>query len=119
MLADSVEAASRSIEQPTARKLESMVNSIFESRIADGQLDHCPLTFAEINVVKGTLLSMLSGIHHFRVKYPGQDHIVEEVEETAAEDGVRAEESLETKADRSQGELEPSAGGKSAPEHVE
>ena len=116
MLADSVEAASRSIEQPTQRKLESMVNSIFESRIADGQLDHCPLTFADINTIRVTLLSMLSGIHHFRVKYPGQDQITASAEAPASEapsvEGPDVEITEES-------ELEASPGGKSAPEHVE
>jgi putative nucleotidyltransferase with HDIG domain len=73
MLADSVEAASRSIEQPTPRKLENLVDSIIEARISDGQLDFCPLTFADINRIRETVLSMLSGMHHFRVKYPGQE----------------------------------------------
>ncbi|MFV1979611.1 MAG: HD family phosphohydrolase, partial [Rhodothermia bacterium] len=75
MLADSVEAASRSIDQPTPRKLENLVDSIFESRIGDGQLDFCPLTFADLNRIKETILSMLSGMHHFRVKYPGQEDL--------------------------------------------
>lgn len=118
MLADSVEAASRSIEQPTQRKLESMVSSIFSSRIADGQLDHCPLTFAEINTVKGTLLSMLSGIHHFRVKYPGQDEMLESGGgETVGLEAPSHEEGESGKELRS--ESETSAGGESAPEHVE
>lgn len=118
MLADSVEAASRSIDQPTPRKLESMVNSIFESRIADNQLDHCPLTFAEINLIKGTLLSMLSGMHHFRVKYPGQEEAIEAPKEVAAEVEPEAEVPEEPVADDAS-ELEPSAGGEGATERVE
>lgn len=115
MLADSVEAASRSIEQPTARKLESMVNSIFESRIADGQLDNCPLTFAEINTVKGTLLSMLSGIHHFRVKYPGQEEM-EGVDREGLEVDAGEPESEDKKPPS---EMEASSGSEGTPEHVE
>ena len=116
MLADSVEAASRSIEQPTQRKLESMVNSIFESRIADGQLDHCPLTFADINTIRTTLLSMLSGIHHFRVKYPGQDQITASAETPASEAPPPEAPDVEP---TQESELATSPGGKSASEHVE
>jgi putative nucleotidyltransferase with HDIG domain len=123
MLADSVEAASRSIEQPTQRKLESMVNSIFESRIADGQLDHCPLTFSEINTIKGTLLSMLSGIHHFRVKYPGQDQLLESSEDAMPEEqeltASDVEDQDEVDPTKSSPQLEPSARSEGPPEHIE
>lgn len=73
MLADSVEAACRSLEKPTPRKLETLVDSIFQTRIEDGQLDHCPLTFADLEMIKNTFVNMLSSMHHIRVKYPGQE----------------------------------------------
>jgi putative nucleotidyltransferase with HDIG domain len=73
MLADSVEAACRSLEKPTPRKLETLVNSIFKTRIEDGQLDHCPLTFADLETIKETFANILSSMHHIRVKYPGQE----------------------------------------------
>ena len=73
MLADAVEAASRSIKEPTHKRLEGVIESIFEARAEDGQLDASQLTFRELNVIKDTFLSMLLGIHHSRVKYPGQD----------------------------------------------
>ena len=73
MLADSVEAASRSLDKPTPRRLEGLVDSIFRARIEEGQLDGCALTFADLNLIKETFLSILGGIYHFRVKYPDQD----------------------------------------------
>ena len=73
MLADAVEAASRSIKEPTHKRLEGVIESIFEARAEDGQLDSSQLTFRELNVIKDTFLSMLLGIHHGRVKYPGQE----------------------------------------------
>jgi len=94
MLADSVEAASRSIDQPTPRKLENLVDSIFESRIGDGQLDFCPLTFADLNRIKETILSMLSGMHHFRVKYPGQEDL--EKDDSAEPSGAPAADESES-----------------------
>ena len=72
MLADSVEAASRSLDRPTPRRLESLVETIVTSRIESGQLDTCALTFQDIARIKETFLAMLAGIYHFRVRYPGQ-----------------------------------------------
>ncbi len=73
MLADSVEAASRSIDAPTHKRFENLIDGIFESRMQDGQLDDVDLTLRELNVIKETFLNMLVGMHHVRVKYPGQD----------------------------------------------
>ncbi len=79
MLADSVEAASRSLQRPTPRRLESLVESIFTARIADGQLDSSGLTFLDVAKVKETFLAMLNGVYHTRMRYPDQ-----EVDEAAA-----------------------------------
>jgi putative nucleotidyltransferase with HDIG domain len=78
MLADSVEAASRSIGTPTHKRFEGLIDSIFSSRMEDGQLDDVDLTLRELNVIKETFLNMLVGMHHVRVKYPGQEEEVEE-----------------------------------------
>ncbi len=82
MLADSVEAASRSISEPTHKRLESMVDGIFKARVNDGQLDDTELTFKDLYRIKETFLEILLGIHHGRVKYPGQ----EEAEKAQAEE---------------------------------
>ena len=73
MLADSVEAASRSINEPTHKRLEGIIDSIFEARVNDRQLDDTDLTFRDLAKIKQTFLAMLLGIHHGRVKYPGQE----------------------------------------------
>ena len=73
MLADSVEAASRSLDKPTPKKLESLIDGIFASRVADGQLDQSSLTFSDLATIKETFHALLCGIYHFRVKYPDQD----------------------------------------------
>ncbi|MEM9998376.1 MAG: HDIG domain-containing metalloprotein, partial [Bacteroidota bacterium] len=72
MLADSVEAASRSLQKPTPKRLESLIDSIIRARTEDGQLDGTELTFADLAKIKETFLSILSGVYHFRVKYPDQ-----------------------------------------------
>ncbi|MCM8710412.1 HDIG domain-containing protein [Clostridium sp. SYSU_GA19001] len=70
MLADSVEAAVRSISEPTQNKIEEMVNNIFKSRLNEGQLDNCDLTLKDINNIKDTFIKTLVSIYHQRIEYP-------------------------------------------------
>jgi putative nucleotidyltransferase with HDIG domain len=81
MLADSIEAASRSLDDPSHKQLKSLIDLIFRERIDDGQLDDTDLTFRDLQQIKDTFLKMLLGIYHVRVKYPDQE--AEEEEETA------------------------------------
>lgn len=80
MLADSVEAASRSLDEPSHKRLKSLIDLLFRERIEDGQLDDTDLTFQDLSLIKDTFLKMLMGIYHVRVKYPDQEE--EEPEET-------------------------------------
>ncbi len=73
MLADSVEAASRTLENPNHKRLESLIAGLVEARREDGQLDDTDLTFKDLRVIKETLLNALLGIYHVRVKYPGEE----------------------------------------------
>lgn len=73
MLADSVEAASRSLDEPTHSRLKSLIDLIFREHVDDGQLDNTDLTFRDLRRIKGTFLSILMGVYHVRVKYPGQE----------------------------------------------
>ncbi len=73
MLADSCEAAVRSIESITPKKIEQMVNYIFESKIKDGQLDEANITLKEINKVKQSLIDGLISIYHSRIIYPQRE----------------------------------------------
>ncbi len=70
MLADGIEAASRALENPSRKRLEGLIDSIVEARLEDGQLDNTNLTFRELNTIKESMLSVLTGIYHVRVKYP-------------------------------------------------
>ncbi len=80
MLADAVEAASRSLDDPSPRRLENLIELIFSERIDDGQLDNTDLTFRDLRLIKDTFLKMLLGIYHVRVKYPDQEEETEEPE---------------------------------------
>ncbi|MGM9927621.1 MAG: HD family phosphohydrolase [Bacillus sp. (in: firmicutes)] len=69
-IADSVEAAVRSMKQPTKEKIEALVKSIIHDRINDGQFSECDITLRELNIVEETLCQTLNGIFHSRIEYP-------------------------------------------------
>ena len=69
MLADSVEAATRSLEQPTPAKIENIISKVFKSKIDDLQLSECPLSLKEIYLIKSTFLYLYKGMQHKRVDY--------------------------------------------------
>ena len=73
MIADGVEAASRSLEDPTEENLLSMINGVIKNRADDGQFDECNLTFQEIGIIKKTLAKTLIVTRHVRIKYPEKD----------------------------------------------
>ena len=78
MLADSVEAAVRTLDEPTPARLEGMVKAIIESRLKDGQLDESDLTFRDLERIKEAFVKVLSGMLHRRIPYPGQEEVVRE-----------------------------------------
>jgi putative nucleotidyltransferase with HDIG domain len=70
LLADSVEAASRTLTQPTSARLQGLVQKVINSIFTDGQLDECELTLKDLHQIAKSFNSILSGIHHQRVEYP-------------------------------------------------
>jgi len=73
MLADSVEAAARSLKLPTKSKLKIMITEIFNNYIQDGQLDDCNFSIKELRIIADSFLSTLDTVYHPRVEYPGFD----------------------------------------------
>lgn len=69
MLADSVEAAARSLRDPSVSRLRGIVNAIVEERFKKGELDECPLTLRDLNLIKESFERTLNGVFHGRVKY--------------------------------------------------
>ncbi|HNR94997.1 MAG TPA: HDIG domain-containing protein [Kiritimatiellia bacterium] len=69
-LADSVEAASRSMDKPTAARIESLVREIIDRKLLDGQLDNCQLTMADLAAVRKSFIFTLTNMLHGRVPYP-------------------------------------------------
>jgi len=69
-IADSVEAAVRSMNHPTPDQINNLVKSIIKDRLQDGQFSECDLTFKELQIVGKTLCETLNGIFHSRITYP-------------------------------------------------
>ncbi len=70
LLADSVEGAMRSLDDPTPIKIEETVKKIVNNKFIDGQLDECNLTLKEIDRISSTFIRILSAMYHARIKYP-------------------------------------------------
>ncbi len=70
MLADSIEATARSLDDPTAGRLQSIVENIIESKFMDGQLDECNLSIRDLATIKETFKRLLLAMYHQRMEYP-------------------------------------------------
>lgn len=73
MLADSVEATSRSLADPTPSRIKAVVKRIIDQRAADGQLDECNLTLQELARVRDAFVPVLVGLFHGRIQYQWQE----------------------------------------------
>ncbi|MFA5575747.1 MAG: HDIG domain-containing metalloprotein [Tissierellaceae bacterium] len=80
MLADSAEAAVRSIKDLNKEKIEEMVRKIIQGKLGDGQLDECDITLKELEIITNSFIGVLTGIYHDRIEYPNLDEKAEEVE---------------------------------------
>jgi putative nucleotidyltransferase with HDIG domain len=70
MLADSVEAAVRSLPKPTPSKVEALIHKIIRERLDDGQFDECNLTLKDLNQIKLSFIKVMGGLFHNRIEYP-------------------------------------------------
>ncbi len=70
MIADSVEAAVRSLSSPTQEKVEALVEKIIQDKLKDGQLDECNITLKDLDQIKKTFLKVILSIFHERIEYP-------------------------------------------------
>jgi len=74
MLADCVEAASRTLINPTPDRIQGMVQKIINGIFIDGQLDECELTLKNLHEIARSFNRVLNGIFHHRVEYPDPVH---------------------------------------------
>lgn len=70
MMADSVEAASRSLPDYTEKSIRDLVNRLIDGQVAEGYFKECPITFRDIEYAKTVLIEKLKTIYHTRVSYP-------------------------------------------------
>ena len=70
MMADSVEAASKSLDEYTDETISKMVNELIDKQVKEGFFRECPITFHDIAVAKQVLIDRLKSIYHTRIKYP-------------------------------------------------
>ena len=70
MMADSVEAASRSLENPTNKNIDKIVEKVINSQLSDNQFDNSSLSFKDIKIAKSIFKMKLQDIYHLRIKYP-------------------------------------------------
>jgi putative nucleotidyltransferase with HDIG domain len=73
MIADAVEAASRTLVEPSPARLKGLIRQIIDYIFLDGQLNECDLTLRDLEKISNAFLRILMGIHHSRVAYPGFD----------------------------------------------
>lgn len=85
MLADSVEAASRTLRKPTPSRLEELINKIIKEKLEDGQLDESNLTLGDLNKIAQSFKEVLISVFHSRIDYPDLTDNGEEVAKSRAQ----------------------------------
>ncbi len=87
LLADAVEASSRTLENPTPARLKGLVQRIINSVLLDGQLDECDLTLKDLNKIAESFNMTLNGIYHHRIEYPNGNGVAKMDSATRKADG--------------------------------
>jgi cyclic-di-AMP phosphodiesterase PgpH len=70
LLADSIEAASRTLVDPTPARIQGLVQRIIQNAFSDGQMDECDLTLKDLSLISISFTKILTGIFHHRIEYP-------------------------------------------------
>ncbi|BDC93753.1 HDIG domain-containing metalloprotein [Treponema bryantii] len=99
MLADTVEAACHTLENPTSPRLDKFITILINQKVDSKQLDNCELTFRDISRIKAAFVNLLTGYYHNRIKYQNQqdpDEAPAKKEEIAAEAQKEAEKPEKT-----------------------
>lgn len=77
MLADTVEAACRTLENPSVPRLEKFITTLINGKVEHNQLDNCNLTFRDVSKIKEAFVQVLAGYYHSRIRYPDQKNVSE------------------------------------------
>lgn len=105
MLADAVEAASRSIGEPNPARIQGMVQKIINNIFSDGQLDECELTLKDLHLIARSFNKILTGIFHRRISYP--EPASKEGSKAKAANGNNGKQSPKDSPDRNGKDREP------------
>ncbi len=73
MLADMVEAASRTIDNPTPSRIKAFINNLIKKRVEKGELDECDLTISDLKKISDAFMKILMGVFQHRITYPDQN----------------------------------------------
>ncbi|MCR4579811.1 MAG: HDIG domain-containing protein [Treponema sp.] len=82
MLADTVEAACHTLENPSVPRLEKFITTLINGKVEHKQLDNCGLTFTDVSKIKEAFVQVLAGYYHTRIEYPDQKDPAEEAKES-------------------------------------
>jgi len=84
-LADAAESATRTLEEPTPHRIESLVNRIYEERLLDGQYNECGLALNQLETIKDIIIERLIGAYHARIDYPEEEELRRQLQLKRAE----------------------------------
>ena len=108
MLADMVEAASRTLANPTPSKIQGLVQNLINKAFSDGQLDDCELTLKDLHKIAKSFYNILSGMYHHRIGYPEKPLLANGKEKNGSpvrQQTKQVQDISEKSATRSQGHL--------------
>lgn len=112
MLADSVESATRVLQNPSPDRVRELVQTIVEGKIRDGQLADAPLTLRELSMIQDQFVKVISGMFHHRLDYPATRHVTGDLEAQNKETGQKEPAGEE---DGSPGGVPPAKAGGAKP----
>jgi hypothetical protein len=101
MLADTIEAACRTLKSPSVPRLEAFVTQLINGKIEHKQLDNCDLTFRDVTKIKEAFVQILAGYYHSRIEYPDQNE-VEKTEESEKSEKKAEKSDKSDKAEKSE-----------------
>lgn len=94
LLADSLEAATRSLTNPTATRIKTLVKEIIKKNLESGQLEECDLTLKDLDKIGDSFSRILNGMFHSRVEYPDED-LIKKIKEEKKKNGNSNKKSAE------------------------
>ena len=100
LLADSLEAATRSLTNPTATRIKTLAKEIIQKNLENGQLEECDLTLKDLDKIGDSFSRILTGMFHSRLDYPDED-LIKKIKEEKKKNGDSNKKSTENNKDKS------------------